>query len=160
MFPTMQLFGISMLLLCCVVAKPIQLSDGVLTATFNADTNSVNFGSVTELVKGKIPSSVVHNGDINTVWSVDVQHIQHTKTNQPSETLQSNTPSATRSLGSTTATTATFVWTVFVKTHQLKVALTASISYNHLLTYQLSFQSLGQLGIWSWALFPASTTQW
>ena len=81
----MQLFGISMLLLCCVVAKPIQLSDGVLTATFNADTNSVNFGSVTELVKGKIPSSVVHNGDINTVWSVDVQHIQHTKTNQSTD---------------------------------------------------------------------------
>ena len=161
MCPTMQLFGL-LIFFCCqisVIAKTIQLSDGVLTASFNADTTSVNFGSVTALSTNDVPSSVANKGDINTIWSVDVQHIQHTKTNQPSETLHSNTPSATRSLGSTTATTATFVWTVFVKTHKLKVTVTASISYNHFLTYQLSFQSLDQLGIWSWALFPAGTTQ-
>ncbi len=109
MLPTMQLFGL-LIFFCCqisVIAKTIQLSDGVLTASFNADTTSVNFGSVTALSTNDVPSSVANKGDINTIWSVDVQHIQHTKTNQPPETLHSNTPSATRSLGSTTATTAT-----------------------------------------------------
>jgi hypothetical protein len=155
----MQLLLAFLVVLCCcpnVVA--LQLTDGVLTASFNSQPTDVNFGTLIEMHTNDVSSPVINNNKSNIVWTVSAQHVQPAQRNQTIQTLQSNAPSAIRSLQSVTATSATFVWTVPVEKCQLKVTLVVLISSKHHLTYRISFKSKDQLAIWAWSLFPASTT--